>query len=90
VLLVIGLLSSLAGMTLSILQRREPTVVVATETGELRRIPQDMAEPWIYLSEGTALIARDRHEDYFLVETGSEITGWIRSDQLLIDIGEQQ
>lgn len=88
VLLVIALLATLGGIGLSIRLLREPTVVVSAPVGEMRRIPQDIAEPWVELPEGTALIARDHHEKYFLVETGSEITGWIHSDQLLIDIGD--
>jgi hypothetical protein len=90
VLLVIALLVTLGGMGLSIQQLQEPTVVVSSSVGEVRRIPQDIAEPWVELPEGTALIARDQHEEYFLVETGSEITGWIHSDQLLIDKGDQR
>ncbi len=90
VLLVIALLVTLGGTGLSIQQLREPTVVVSASAGEVRRIPRDIAEPWVRLPEGTALIARDRHEEYFLVETGSEITGWIHSDQLLIDKGDQR
>lgn len=90
VLFVIALLGTLGGMALSIQQLRESTVVVSASVGEVRRIPQDIAEPWVELPEGTALIARDQHQEYFLVETGSEITGWIHSDQLLIDIGDQQ
>ncbi|MFP4431320.1 MAG: hypothetical protein ACLFPV_08730 [Spirochaetaceae bacterium] len=90
VLVTIALLATLGGMGLSIRRLREPTVVVSASFGEVRRIPQDTAEPWVRFPEGTALIARDRHEEYFLVETGSEITGWIHSDQLLIDIGDQQ
>ncbi len=90
ILLVIVLLSVLAGLGISILRRSEPTVVVATSSGELRRIPEDNADAWVSLPEGTALIARDYFQEYLLVETGSEISGWIHSDQLLIDTGELQ
>ncbi len=90
VLLIFVLLVTLSGIGLSILHRREATAVVSSGVGELRRIPQDIAEPWVELPEGTALIAQDQHQEYFLVETGSEITGWIHSDQLLIDIGDKR
>ncbi len=89
VLIVFALLATLSGIGFSILHRREATAVVYSSVGELRRIPQDIAEPWVQLPEGTALIAQDQHQEYFLVETGSEITGWIHSDQLLIDIGDK-
>ena len=59
--------------------------VVVSAQGELYRVPEEDSKSWFELPEGTSLFVRGRSGGYYLVETPSEIEGWVKSDSILID-----
>ncbi len=64
-----------------------PVAVVGPESGVLRRIPDDGADPWLRLDPGTAVRVLVRHQDYQLVRTGYGVEGWLSSDAIIGTIG---
>jgi hypothetical protein len=66
------------------LESRSVGVVVSGE-GELYRVPEEDSRSWFALPEGTSLFVRGRSGEYYLVETPSQIEGWVPSDTILID-----
>jgi tetratricopeptide (TPR) repeat protein len=59
--------------------------VVVSAQGELLRVPEEDSKSWFELPEGTSLFVRGRSGGYYLVETSSEIEGWVQRDTILID-----
>ncbi len=59
--------------------------VVVSEEGELFRVPEEDSKSWFELPAGTSLWIRGQAGRYYLVETPSQIDGWVRSDTVLID-----
>ena len=59
--------------------------VVVSAQGELLRVPEEDSKTWFELPEGTSLFVRGRSGGYYLVETPSELEGWVKSDTILID-----
>jgi len=59
--------------------------VVASEEGELFRVPEEDSNSWFELPSGTSLWIRGQAGRYYLVETPSHIEGWVRRDTILID-----
>jgi tetratricopeptide (TPR) repeat protein len=59
--------------------------VVASEEGELFRVPEEDSKSWFELPAGTSLWIRGQAGRYYLVETPSQIEGWVRRDTILID-----
>jgi hypothetical protein len=59
--------------------------VVSEQSSELYRVPEQDSKSWFELPMGTSLWIRGRSGQYYLVETPSQIDGWVRSDTLLID-----
>lgn len=46
----------------------------------LKRIPRGEAADWFLLKPGTTLLMREQVGDYYLVENGASVTGWIHRD----------
>ncbi len=85
VLVAIAALGSLAFLLGRIsLESRSVGVVVSAE-GELFRVPEEDSKSWFELPEGTSLWIRGQTGRYYLVETPSQIEGWVRSDTILVD-----
>jgi len=59
--------------------------VVVSEEGELFRVPEEDSKSWFELPAGTSLWIKGRTGRYCLVETPSQIEGWVRSDTILVD-----
>jgi hypothetical protein len=59
--------------------------VVVSEQGELFRVPEEDSKSWFELPAGTSLWIRGQAGRYYLVETPSQIEGWVRGDTILID-----
>jgi hypothetical protein len=59
--------------------------VVVSDEGELFRVPEEDSKSWFELPAGTSLWIRGQSGRYYLVETPSQIDGWVRSDTILID-----
>jgi tetratricopeptide (TPR) repeat protein len=59
--------------------------VVSFENSELYRIPERDSKSWFQLPMGTSLWIRGRSGQYYLVETPSQIEGWVRKSLILID-----
>jgi tetratricopeptide (TPR) repeat protein len=59
--------------------------VVVSEGGELFRVPEADSKSWFELPEGTSLFVTGGRQEYYLVETPSQIKGWVRRDTILID-----
>jgi hypothetical protein len=59
--------------------------VVIGEGSELYRVPEEDSKSWFELPAGTSLWLRGRSGQYDLVETPSQIKGWVRRDTILID-----
>ena len=72
------------GLLLS-LGRRRAVGIVATETAPLNKTPLPNSSSWISLRGGTTLAVLGETADFFLVETGFELKGWIERKLLLLD-----
>ncbi len=72
------------GLFLS-LGRSRAVGIVATETAPLKKTPLPNSSSWIGLRGGTTLTVLGETADYFLVETGFELKGWIERKLLLLD-----
>ncbi len=59
--------------------------VVVSEEGELSRVPEEDSKSWFELPAGTSLWIKGQTGGYYLVETPSQIEGWVRRDTILID-----
>ena len=59
--------------------------VVVSEQGELFRVPEEDSKSWFELPAGASLWIRGQAGRYYLVETPSQIEGWVRGDTILID-----
>ncbi len=59
------------------------TAIAASEGIEMKKIPSDSAGTWLTLQEGTCMKIKSVSHDYFLVETGFGMEGWVRKDKVL-------
>lgn len=59
--------------------------VVISDGSDLNRVPEEDSKSWFELPSGTSLWIRGRFGDHYLVETPSEIMGWVRSNTILLD-----
>ena len=85
VLVAIAALGSLAFLLGRISLESRSVGVVVSEGGELFRVPEEDSKSWFELPEGTSLWIRGQTGSYYLVETPSQIEGWVRSDTILVD-----
>jgi hypothetical protein len=85
VLVAILALGCLAFFVGRILVESRSVGVVVSEEGELFRVPEEDSKSWFELPAGTSLWIRGQAGSYYLVETPSQIDGWVRSDTILID-----
>jgi hypothetical protein len=85
VLVAIVSLGCLAFFVGRILMETREVGVVVSEEGELFRVPEEDSKSWFELPAGTSLWVRGQAGNYYLVETPSEIKGWVRNDMILID-----
>ena len=81
-ILTIGCLAFFLGRLLG--ESRSVGVVIG-EQSELYRVPEEDSKSWFELPAGTSLWIRGRVKRYYLVETSSQIEGWVRDDAILID-----
>jgi len=61
------------------------TGIIAVEKSELKKIPENIARPWIHLKKGTAVEVLETAGGYRLIRTGDGILGWIVSGTVLFD-----
>ncbi len=66
-----------------IISEGRQTGIVASNDAALKKIPESSGRSWFRLKSGTALFILGETEDFFLVETGPGIRGWIEKDLLL-------
>lgn len=59
--------------------------VVISDGSDLNRVPEEDSKSWFELPSGTSLWIRGHFGDYYLVETPSEIMGWVRTNTILLD-----
>jgi len=85
VLLAIVTMGCLAFFLGRLLGESRSVGVVLGEQGELYRVPEEDSKSWFELPAGTSLWIRGRVERYYLVETPSQIEGWVRQDAILLD-----
>jgi hypothetical protein len=85
VLVAIAVLGCLAFFWGRVLQESRSVGVVYAAEGELFRVPEEDSRSWFALPVGTSLWIKGRSGLYYLVETPSQIQGWVRSDTILID-----
>lgn len=77
VLLAAAAVSSL-GAFLGLLQRASrPVGVVALAEVELKKVPEPDSRAHYTLPPGTSLVVLGEAADYYLVETGSKLKGWV-------------
>jgi tetratricopeptide (TPR) repeat protein len=85
VLVAIVALGCLAFFLGRLALEKRPVGVVVAEEGELFRVPEEDSKSWFELPAGTSLWIKGRAGGYYLVETPSQIDGWVRGDTILID-----
>jgi tetratricopeptide (TPR) repeat protein len=85
VLLTIAALGSFAFFAGRLHSESRPVGVVISEGSNLNRIPEEDSNSWFELPSGTSLWIRGQFGEYYLVETPSDIMGWVRTDSILID-----
>jgi len=66
-------------------QERKPLGVVAVEAVSLKKIPELEGRDWILLKPGTVLSITGEAGDFYLVETGLHLKGWVQKKTLLLD-----
>ncbi len=59
--------------------------VVISEGSDLNRVPEEDSKSWFELPSGTSLWIKGQFGDYYLVETSSEIMGWVQTNTILLD-----
>lgn len=59
--------------------------VVISDGSDLNRVPEEDSKSWFELASGTSLWIRGQFGDHYLVETPSEIMGWVRTNTILLD-----
>ena len=89
-MVIFSILLSLAGTTelvrsLVLLQRKE--AVVSSEIS-IRKIPEENANPWITLPEGTAARIIRSHDGFVLIHTAYGLEGWVHREDLIVLNGE--
>lgn len=85
VLLTIAVLSSFAFFVGRLHSESRPVGVVISEGSDLNRVPEEDSKSWFELSSGTSLWIKGQFGDYYLVETPSDIMGWVRTKTILLD-----
>jgi tetratricopeptide (TPR) repeat protein len=73
------------GVFLARLQGEARPVGVLVGQARLLRIPEPDSRTWLELPAGTTLRVRGRAGGYSLVETGSQLKGWVAEDRILLD-----
>ncbi|NOY08800.1 MAG: hypothetical protein GXP33_08150 [Spirochaetes bacterium] len=61
------------------------TGIIAAEKSELKKIPENIARPWIHLKNGTAVEVLETAGGYRLIRTGDGILGWVVSGTVMFD-----
>jgi hypothetical protein len=57
-----------------------------TKTGSIvKKIPRDSGSDWFELPGGTAVFIEHRSDTYFFIETGTDISGWLKKSALFLD-----
>lgn len=62
-----------------------PAGVVRAGGAVVRRIPGMGASPWLEFDEGTCLLVLNRTGDFYLIETGYGLKGWVEVSALFLD-----
>jgi len=79
VLLSIAALSSFAFFVGRLYSESRSVGVVILAGSHLNRVPEVDSKSWFELPSGTSLWIRGQFGDYYLVETPSDILGWVRT-----------
>jgi len=85
VLLTIAALGSFTFFVARLRSESRSVGVVISEGSDLKRVPEEDSKSWFELPSGTSLWIRGKFGDYYLVETPSEIMGWVRTNTILLD-----
>jgi hypothetical protein len=85
VLLTIAALGSFAFFVGRLHSESRSVGVVISEGSGLNRVPEIDSKSWFELPSGTSLWIRGQFGDYYLVETSSDIMGWVRTNSILLD-----
>jgi tetratricopeptide (TPR) repeat protein len=73
------------GVFLARLQAEARPVGVLIGQTRLLRIPEADSRNWLELPAGTTLRVRGRAAGYSLVETGSQLKGWVAEERIILD-----
>ena len=76
--------ASLGLLVARLASEARPVGVLAVRT-RLLRVPEPDSRVWLELPAGTALHVRGRAGTYALVETGSQLKGWVAEERILLD-----
>ena len=85
VLMAIVALGCLAFFLARLHTESRPVGVVAAAASELYRVPEEDSKSLFELPAGTSLWIRGKSGRYFLVQTPSQIEGWVQSETILVD-----
>jgi tetratricopeptide (TPR) repeat protein len=76
--------ASLGLLVARLASETRPVGVLVART-RLLRVPEPDSRVWLELPAGTALRVRGRVGTYALVETGSQLKGWVAEERILLD-----
>jgi tetratricopeptide (TPR) repeat protein len=85
VLLTIAVLGCFAFFVGRLHSESRSVGVVISDGSDLKRVPEEDSKSWFELASGTSLWIRGQFGDHYLVETPSEIMGWVRTNTILLD-----
>jgi hypothetical protein len=82
VLLLFILVGTAGGLWYTIDQRSDTTGIIGPGPGSLRKIPRASSDEWFPLKAGTAVRIIAETGEFYLIETGYGIQGWITRENL--------
>lgn len=59
--------------------------ILVNNSEVLRRIPEEIAQPWMSLSKGTAFRILKKTKKYIFIQSGIGLEGWISEEKVLLD-----